>query len=83
MSLSLLGKCVAAIVGIVVIYAAFRVLEQTLPRRFGRADARYKVRKFVAFAGYISIILFLSLLFEDRLGRLTFAIGVVGASGSA
>jgi small-conductance mechanosensitive channel len=79
MSLSLLGKCVAAIVGIVVIYAAFRVLEQTLPRRFGRADARYKVRKFVAFAGYISIILFLSLLFEDRLGRLTFAIGVVGA----
>jgi small-conductance mechanosensitive channel len=79
MSLSLLGKCVAAVVGIVLIYAAFRVLEQTLPRRFGRADARYKVRKFVAFAGYISIILFLGLLFEDRLGRLTFAIGVVGA----
>jgi small-conductance mechanosensitive channel len=79
MSLSLLGKCVAAVVGIVLIYAAFRILEQTLPRRFGRADARYKVRKFVAFAGYISIILFLGLLFEDRLGRLTFAIGVVGA----
>jgi small-conductance mechanosensitive channel len=55
------------------------VLEQTLPRRFGRADARYKVRKFVAFSGYISILLFLAILFEDRLGRLSFAFGVVGA----
>lgn len=78
-SLSLFEKCAAAVVGIVVIYATFRVLEQTLPRRFGRADARYKVRKFVAFSGYLSILLFLGLLFEDRLGRLSFAIGVVGA----
>jgi small-conductance mechanosensitive channel len=78
-SLSLFAKCVAAIVGIVVIYAIFRILERTLPRHFGRADARYKVRKFVAFFGYVCIILFLAVLFEDRLGRLSFAIGVVGA----
>jgi small-conductance mechanosensitive channel len=57
----------------------FRVLEQTLPRRFGRADARYKVRKFVVFSGYLSILLFLAILFEDRLGRLSFAFGVAGA----
>jgi hypothetical protein len=78
-SLSLLGKCVAAVVGIFFIQGTFRVLEQTLPRRFGRADARYKVRKFVVFSGYLSILLFLAILFEDRLGRLSFAIGVVGA----
>src|SRR6202171_3196021 len=78
-SLSLLGKCVAAVVGIVFIHATFHVLEQTLPRRFGRADARYKVRKFVIFSGYLSILLFLAILFEDRLGRLSFAFGVVGA----
>src|SRR6202795_1241479 len=78
-SLSLFVKCVAAAVGILIIHAAFRVLEQTLPRRFGRADARYKVRKFVVFSGYVSILLFLAFLFEDRLGRLSFAIGVVGA----
>jgi small-conductance mechanosensitive channel len=76
---SLFWKGVAAVVGIVVIYTTFRVLEQTLPRRFGRADARYKVRKFLAFSGYLSILLFLGLLFEDRLGRLSFAIGIVGA----
>jgi small-conductance mechanosensitive channel len=78
-SLSFLEKCVAAVIGIVFIHATFHVLEQTLPRRFGRADARYKVRKFVAFSGYISILLFLAILFEDRLGRLSFAFGVVGA----
>ena len=78
-SLSLLGKCVAAAVGVLFIHVTFRVLEQTLPRRFGRADARYKVRKFVVFAGYLAILLFLAILFEDRLGRLSFALGVVGA----
>ncbi|HEY6767519.1 MAG TPA: mechanosensitive ion channel domain-containing protein, partial [Candidatus Sulfotelmatobacter sp.] len=78
-SLSFLGKCVAAIIGILCIHAMFRVLEQTLPRRFGRADARYKVRKFVVFSGYLSILLFLAILFEDRLGRLSFAFGIAGA----
>ena len=79
MSLSLLGKCIAAIVGILLIHAGFRALEQTLPRHFGRVDERYRVRKFVVFSGYIAILLFLSILFEDRLGRLSFALGVAGA----
>src|ERR1700721_2616386 len=78
-SLSFLDKCVAAIIGIRCIHAVFRVLEQTLPRRFGRADARYKVRKFVVFSGYLSILLFLAILFEDRLGRLSLALGFAGA----
>src|SRR3984885_12616274 len=78
-SLSLFAKCVAAVIGILLIYGTFHVLEQTLPRRFGRADARYKVRKFIVISGYLAILLFLGLLFEDRLGRLSFAFGVVGA----
>jgi small-conductance mechanosensitive channel len=78
-SLSLFGKCVAAVVGILLIHATFHLLEQSLPRRFGQADARYKVRKFVVFSGYVAILLFVSILFEDRLGRLSFAIGVAGA----
>src|ERR1700728_3562795 len=78
-SLSFLWKCVAAVVGILFIQGTFRVLEKTLPRRFGRADARYKVRKFLVFSGYFSILLFLAFLFEDRLGRLSFAFGIAGA----
>ena len=78
-SLSLFAKCVAAVIGIVFIYGTFRVMEQTLPQRFGRADARYRVRKFIVFSGYLTLLVFLGLLFEDRLGRLSFAIGAVGA----
>src|SRR5580704_15910969 len=78
-SLSLFAKCLAAVVGILLIHATFHVLEQALPRRFGRADARYKVRKFVVFSGYLTILLFLAILFEDRLGRLSVTLGVVGA----
>ena len=78
-SLSLLGKCIAAAAGILIIHGTFRVLEETLPRRFGRADARYKVRKLVVFSGYLSILIFLAFVFEDRLSRLSFALGVVGA----
>jgi small-conductance mechanosensitive channel len=79
LSLSLFGKCVAALVGILIIHSGFRLLEQTLHRNFGRANSRYKVRKFVVFSGYVTILLFLALLFEDRLGRLGFALGLVGA----
>jgi small-conductance mechanosensitive channel len=79
MSLSLVEKCLAAVVGILLIHAAFRVLEQTLPRRFGKGDSRYRVRKFVIFSGYVAILLFLAILFEDRLGRLSVTLGVVGA----
>src|SRR6202042_555396 len=78
-SLSFFAKGAAATVGVLIIHAAFRVLEKTLPQRFGRADARYKVRKLILFSGYFSILIFLALVFEDRLGRLSFAIGVVGA----
>src|SRR6202522_1599765 len=79
MSLGLVGKCVAAIIGILIIHGGFHLLEQKLPRRFGRADARFKVRKFVVFSGFLAILLFLAILFEDRLGRLSFALGVAGA----
>jgi len=79
LSLSLFGKCVAALVGVLIIHVGFRLLEQTVPRHFGRTNSRYKVRKFFVFSGYLTILLFLALLFEDRLGRLGFALGLIGA----
>jgi hypothetical protein len=47
-SLSFFAKGAAATVGVLIIHAAFRVLEKTQPQRFGRADARYKVRKLIS-----------------------------------
>ena len=78
-SLSLGAKFGFAVLGILVIHAVFRLLEQKLPAHFRELDSRYRVRKFVVFAGYIAGIIFITLLFADRLGRVSFALGVAGA----
>lgn len=78
-SLSIGGKLAFGALGVLVIHAAFRLLETTLPRHFRQADARYRVRKFVVFFGYGVGLLFLVTLFEDRLGSFTFALGIAGA----
>src|SRR5208283_1702693 len=78
-SLPLAVKLLAAVLGIVVIHVTFRSLEKRLPRHFSRGDARYRVRKFVVFLGYVIGILFMAILFGDRLGRLSFALGIAGA----
>jgi small-conductance mechanosensitive channel len=79
-SLQLSVKLAFAVLGILLIYAAFRLLETILPRHFQQADARYHVRKFVVFVGYAVAALFLVILFEDRLGQLSLALGVAGAA---
>jgi small-conductance mechanosensitive channel len=77
-SLPLVVKLLAAVLGIVVIHITFRLLEKRLPRHFSPGDARYRVRKFVVFLGYVIGIFFMAVLFGDRLGRLSFALGFVG-----
>ena len=78
-SLPLAVKLLAAALGILVIHATFRLLEKRLPRHFSPGDARYRVRKFVVFLGYVIAILFMAILFGDRLGRLSFTLGIAGA----
>src|ERR1700733_3150428 len=78
-SLPIGTKLVCAVLGILFVHATFRLLERTLPRHFRERDARYRVRKFVVYAGYAVVILLVTILFEDRLGRISFALGVAGA----
>jgi small-conductance mechanosensitive channel len=78
-SLSTTARIGAAVVGILIIYTAVRLLEKTLPRHFGQANDRYHARKRVVFVGYVTALLFLVILFEDHLGRLSLALGVAGA----
>jgi small-conductance mechanosensitive channel len=67
------------LLGILFIHAAFDLLERRLPGYFRELDARYRARKFAVFAGYVVGIVFVTILFEDRLGRLNFALGIAGA----
>lgn len=78
-ALSLTSKLVYSVFGVVLIRGAFRRLEQTLPPHFGYGDRRYRVRKMVAAAAYITILIFITVLFADRLKHVGFAVGLFGA----
>jgi small-conductance mechanosensitive channel len=78
-ALSLPSKLVYCILGVLLIRSAFRLLERKLPLHFGYGDQRYRVRKMVTAAGYIFIFSFITILFEDRLKQVGFALGFFGA----
>jgi small-conductance mechanosensitive channel len=78
-TLPLAAKLLAAILGILLIRGAFRFLGRTLPLHFGHGDVRYRVRKLVTLAGYLVVLAFVTVLFEDRLRRVGFGIGLFGA----
>ena len=73
------GKLVATAVGILIIFVIVRLLQRSLTRYVKDSDTRYRVRKFVNFIGYLTGMLFLGIIFSDRLGKLTVAFGVAGA----
>src|SRR5215472_8270915 len=77
--LSLTARLIYSILGVVLIRSAFHLLERTLPSHFGDGDHRYRVRKMVIAAAYIIILIFLVILFEDRLKHVGFALGLFGA----
>ncbi len=73
------GKLIATAVGILIIFVIVRFLQRSLTRYVKDSDTRYRVRKFVNFIGYLTGMLFLGIIFSDRLGKLTVAFGVAGA----
>jgi len=78
-ALSLTAKLLYSILGIILIRSVFRTLEHALSPHFGYGDHRYRARKMLTGASYIVILIFITILFEDRLKHVGFAVGVIGA----
>jgi small-conductance mechanosensitive channel len=75
----LFHKWGTAVIGLLVIIILIRLFQRSLTRYIKDADIRYRARKFIAVIGYLGGILFLLIVFSDRLGNLTVAFGVAGA----
>lgn len=73
------GKLVAAVVGLLILVTAVRFAQRSASRYIKDTDTRYRVRKFLGFAGYLLGALFLLAIFSDRLSQFTVAFGVAGA----
>lgn len=65
--------------GLVVILALTGLLRRTLTHYVDDNSTRYQARKAVSMFGTIAALLFLAVVFADRLGGLTVAFGVAGA----
>ena len=78
-ALSLTARLIYSILGMVLIRGAFSLLERTLPSHFGYGDHRYRARKTMAAAAHIVILIFITVLFADRLKHVGFAVGLFGA----
>ncbi|MCB0713176.1 MAG: mechanosensitive ion channel [Ignavibacteriae bacterium] len=73
------GKLVAVIAGILLVVVLVRFVQKVLGRRVASTEVRYRARKFVSFAGYFVSILVITVVFSDKLGGVTVALGVAGA----
>lgn len=74
-----IGKFVAALVGMMVVYALSRLAQRSINRFVTDATTRYRGRKFVTFLGYLIAIVVIATIFSNKLGGLTVAFGVAGA----
>lgn len=74
-----IGKLVAAFIGILIIVVLVRFLRSYLFRYIQDSDNRYRARKFITFLGYATGIIVVATIFSDKLGGLTVAFGVAGA----
>lgn len=74
-----IGKIVAAIVSLIVLYVLVRLAQRSVSRYIKETVLRYRVRKTLSFFGYFLGIVVLGTMFSERLTGLTVAFGVAGA----
>jgi small-conductance mechanosensitive channel len=74
----LIIKLIITVAGLVVIRLLSALLIRWASRFVKDSQARYRIRKVSAFIFYLVIILFLAVVFKDRLGGLAIALGVAG-----
>lgn len=73
------GKIASILIGVAIIWIIIKAIQRNLLAKIKDNDNRYRAKKFSSFVGYILTILLLTIVFSDKLGGLTVALGVAGA----
>lgn len=73
------GKISTIIIGILVIWLIIKAIQRSLFSKIRDKDNRYRAKKFSGFIGYFLTILLITIVYSDKLGGLTVALGVAGA----
>jgi small-conductance mechanosensitive channel len=73
------GRLVAAAFGVILIWSLIKFLKGRVTRRLSHADSQYRARKLFDFSGYVLMVIMLTVVYSEKLGGLTVALGVAGA----
>lgn len=74
-----LGKIAFLFIGVSIIWLIIKAVQKKLVLKIKDNDNRYRTKKFSNFVGYLLTIVLLTVVFSDKLGGLTVALGVAGA----
>ena len=75
----MMSKVVAAFIAVLIVMTLVRLSQRAATRYIQDNSSSYRVRKALAFMGYLGAILAVGSVFSDRLGQLTVVFGVAGA----
>ena len=73
------GKLATVFLGILIVWLIVKTIQKNLLSRISDTDHRYRAKKFGTFIGYMLTILLVSIVYSDKLGGFTVALGVAGA----
>lgn len=74
-----IGKLVTIFIGIAVIWGIVQLLRRKLAARIKDNSTRYKTKKVLGFIGFVFTIVLVVIVYSDKLGGFTIALGVAGA----
>ncbi len=73
------GKVATIIIGAIIIWIAITVIQRNLISKLKDSSNRYRTKKFSTILGYIFTIVLITVVYSNKLGGLTIALGVAGA----
>lgn len=73
------GKIATVFLGIIIIWLIIKAIQRNLLSKIKDNENRYRAKKFGSFIGYFLTIVLFTIVFSEKLGDLTVALGVAGA----
>lgn len=73
------GKIVTILIGTAIIWIILKAIQRNLFSKIKDNDNRYRAKKFSSFIGYLLTVVLITVVYSNKLGGVTVALGVAGA----
>lgn len=73
------GKIATVVIGVVIIWLIIKMIQKNLITKIKEDNNRYRAKKLGSFIGFFLTIILITVVYSNKLGGLTVALGVAGA----